>query len=105
MRRFTRGEFLSLSAIMAGAATLARSPFNRLGAQPPTPSPLPQRGAGSEADLVVTNTRVLTMDAPQPRAEACAVKDGRLLATGSTSDTRSLATARTEVIDDAGVRG
>jgi hypothetical protein len=103
MRRYTRGEFLSLSALLAGAAGLAKLPFNRLGAQPPAPTPSPQRGAGVEADLIVTNARVITMDAAQPRAEAFAVKDGRFLAIGSTADIRNVASSRTTVIDAAGL--
>ena len=103
MRRYTRGEFLSLSALLAGAAGLAKIPFNRLGAQTPTPTPSPQRGAGIEADLIVINARVITMDAAQPRAEAFAVKDGRFLAIGSTADVRNVASARTTVIDAAGM--
>ena len=103
MRRYTRGEFLSLSAMLAGAASLAKLPFRSLGAQAPAPAPLPQRGTGVEADLVVVNGRVITMDATTSRAEAFAVKDGRFLAIGSTADVRNLATARTRVIDAAGM--
>ncbi|HZI28047.1 MAG TPA: amidohydrolase family protein [Gemmatimonadaceae bacterium] len=101
MRRYTRGEFLSLSAMLAGAVGLTKVPFGKLNAQPPTP--LPQRGAGIEADLVVINARVLTMDPALPRAEAFAVKDGRFLAIGSTVDIRNVATPRTRVIDAAGM--
>ena len=101
MRRYTRGEFLSLSAILAGAAALTKFPFGKLKAQPPTP--LPQRGAGIEADLIVINGRVLTMDPAQARAEAFAVKDGRFFAVGSTADIRNVASTRTKVIDAAGM--
>jgi predicted amidohydrolase YtcJ len=99
MRRYTRGEFLSLSALLAGAASLTKVPFARLGAQAPPPTP--QRGAGIEADLIVINGRVLTMDQALPRVEALAVKDGRFLAIGSNADIRNLATTRTQVIDAA----
>jgi len=34
MRKFTRGEFLSLSALLAGAATLPRIAFGRGSASP-----------------------------------------------------------------------
>ena len=34
------------------------------------------------ADLIVTNGRVLTMDEEAPRAEAVAVRDGRIVAVG-----------------------
>jgi predicted amidohydrolase YtcJ len=101
MRRYTRGEFLSLSAILAGAASLTIVPFGKLTAQPPTP--LPQRGAGIEADLVVTNARVLTMDPAMPRAEGFAVKDGRFLAIGSAADIRNITSSRTRVVDGAGM--
>ena len=49
--------------------------------------------------LVVVNARVLTSDTAAPRAEAFAVKNGRFVAVGSTSDVRNLATRRTQVID------
>jgi predicted amidohydrolase YtcJ len=52
-----------------------------------------------EPDLVVVNARVFTSDTASPRAEAFAVKNGRFVAVGSTSDVRNLATARTPVID------
>lgn len=102
MRRYTRGEFLSLSAILAGAGGLAKIPFSRLGAQRPV-EPATQRGAGIEADLVVTNARVLTVDDARPRAEAFAVKDGRFLAVGSADDIRNVTSGRTRVIDAGGM--
>ena len=101
MRRYTRGEFLSLSAMLAGGAGLTKTPFGKLGAQPP--ASLPQRGAGIEADLAVINARVLTMDSAVPRAEAFAVKNGRFLAIGSTADIRNITSSRTRVIDAAGM--
>lgn len=99
MPTFTRKEFLSLGALLAGAATLTKLPLNRALAQA---SPAqPNRGAGIEADLIVVNARVLTMDAAAPNAEAIAVKNGRILAVGSNADIRNLATTRTRVIDAA----
>jgi len=41
-------------------------------------------------EVVLQNGNVLTMAAAQPRAEALAVADGRILAVGSTSDVRAL---------------
>ena len=35
------------------------------------------------ADLVVTNANIITVDAQKPRAEALAVRDGRFVAVGS----------------------
>jgi len=99
MRRYTRGEFLSLGALMAGAASLAKSPFGRLQAQTSVPGPGSQRGAGIQAELAVVNARVMTMEPGQPRAEAFAVKDGRFLAVGSSADIRNISSSRTTVID------
>ena len=48
---------------------------------------------------MLINARVLTSDAATPRAEAFAVKNGRFIAVGTTSDVRNLATARTPVVD------
>ena len=50
-------------------------------------------------DLVVYNARVYTMAGASPRAEAFATKNGRFVAVGRTSDIRSLATRRTQLID------
>src|SRR3990172_531425 len=99
MRQYTRSEFLSLGALLAGAAGLGRLPLSRAGAQPPQA----QRGSGIEADLAVVNGRVLTMDPAQPRAEAFAVKHGRVLAVGSSADIRNIVSARTTVIDASGM--
>lgn len=100
MRRYTRGEFLSLSALLAGAASLTRLPFARTAlAQSPAQGVAQNRGAGIEADLVVVNARVRTMDAALPGADAFAVKDGRFLAVGTSADIRNLAGTRTRVID------
>jgi predicted amidohydrolase YtcJ len=101
MRHFTRGEFLSLGALLAGAASLKKVPFAQA-ATPPS-GPGPQRGAGIEADLAVVNARVITIDDASPRAEAFAVKHGRFLAVGSNSDIRNITTSRTSLIDAAGM--
>ena len=93
MAKYTRGEFLGFGAALAGAFTLGRLP----GAEQ-TASAQPIVSAG-EPDLIVVNARVLTSDTATPRAEAFAVKNGRFVAVGSTSDVRNLATARTPVID------
>jgi hypothetical protein len=101
MRSFTRGEFLSLGALLAGGVSLTKVPLAR--AATPGQGPGPQRGAGIEADLVVLNARVITMDDGLPRAEAFAVKHGRFLAIGSSADIRNVTTPRTTVIDAAGM--
>ena len=97
MSKFTRKEFLSLSAILAGAAAVTRIPFGRRVAQ----AAQPNRGTGIEADLIVVNGRLITMDSTVPNAEALAVKNGRILAIGSNADIRNLASSRTRVVDAA----
>ncbi len=52
-----------------------------------------------EADLVVFNANVYTVDPAAPRAEAFAVKAGRFTALGSSDDVRSLIGPRTQTFD------
>lgn len=99
----TRKEFLGLGAILAGALGAKRLPALRAPWRAEAPAPLPVRGAGIEADLVVVNARVLTQDPAMPRAEALAVKDGRVLAVGATADIRNVASQRTRVLDAGGM--
>jgi predicted amidohydrolase YtcJ len=65
---------------------------------------LPRRQRLSEismtkADLVLHSGRLRTFDPAQPRAEALAIADGRLLAAGDNDDVLSLVGQRTEAID------
>jgi predicted amidohydrolase YtcJ len=55
-----------------------------------------------EADLVIVNARVYTMDSKQPAAEAVAVYGNRLAAVGTNAEVRRLTGARTRVIDAKG---
>ncbi len=81
----SRREFLGLTAL--GAAGAIAPPWlhdhDAWVAQSGT--------SGPEADLVVFNARVYTMDAAMPRAEAFALKDGRFVAVGTSGDIRGLA--------------
>src|SRR5919109_5591663 len=102
MAKYTRGEFLGLSAALAGAFTLGRLPGGGrpgLSSVASAEQPAGSGAAGGEPDFIVTNARVFTSDAGQPRADAFAVKNGRFVAVGSTADVRNLATARTRIID------
>ncbi|HEX3703632.1 MAG TPA: amidohydrolase [Vicinamibacterales bacterium] len=54
---------------------------------------------GPEPDLVVFNAKVYTIDARAPRAEGFAVKAGRFVAVGSTSDVKAIAGKRTRTFD------
>ncbi len=54
------------------------------------------------AEMIVTNAKVLTMDAGRPRAEAVAVAGGKIVAVGSAAEVAALAGAETRVIDAGG---
>ena len=55
--------------------------------------------ANGAADLVLTNGAVYTVDAARSRAEAVAVKDGRIKAVGASAAVADLIGTGTEVID------
>ncbi|MER9576364.1 hypothetical protein NKJ09_15490 [Mesorhizobium sp. M0189] len=55
----------------------------------------------SNADLIVTNARVLTMDEGNPTAEAVAIKDGNILAVGDRRTIEALKGPATKVIGSA----
>ena len=59
-------------------------------------------GTVRQADLIVFNGRVLTMDDDLPAAEAVAVKDGAILAVGSRAAIEALKGPATKVIDAKG---
>lgn len=58
--------------------------------------------AGLDADLIVVNARVRTMDSRGTVAEALAVHGGRIAATGRTAEIKALAGPSTKVIDARG---
>jgi predicted amidohydrolase YtcJ len=62
----------------------------------------PRLGAapdGPDADLVVFNAKVYTVDARTPQAEAFAVKNSRFIAVGSSADIKSLIGNETQTYD------
>lgn len=52
-----------------------------------------------QADLVITNTAVYTMDAARRRATALAIRGGRIIAVGSDADVGNLAGPGTRTVD------
>ena len=52
--------------------------------------------------MIVTNAKVLTMDAGRPRAEAVAVAGGKIVAVGTAAEVAALAGPETRVIDAGG---
>jgi predicted amidohydrolase YtcJ len=93
--RHSRREFVGLTG--AGIAGLAGTPW--FGA---TAAAAPAADA-QDADLVVINAKVYTVDAGMPRAEAFAVKSGRFVAVGSTADMKALAGKSTQTLDAQGM--
>lgn len=89
-----RGVLAGAGAI-AGAASLISTGAVRAGAA----SPVAAVGA---ADTVVMNGKVLPMTRRGRRAQALAIKGGRIVAVGSNKEVGRLAGRRTEVVDAAG---
>lgn len=57
-------------------------------------------GAWAEtADMILTNARVYTVEKAQPWAQAVAIKDGKILAVGSTAQVARTKGARTKIVD------
>jgi predicted amidohydrolase YtcJ len=52
--------------------------------------------------MIITNAKVLTMDKDRPRAEAVALRGGRILAVGSRAEVEALAGPGTRVVDARG---
>jgi len=94
--RHSRRDFVGLTAAgLAGASFL-----NRIGSS----TVYAQAGAGNvDADLVVFNAKVYTVDTAMPRAEAFAVRNGRFIAVGSSAEIKALAGKSTQLYDAKGM--
>jgi hypothetical protein len=91
--RHSRREFMGVTAAAAAGAFAA--PW--LGAaRASSAAPASQ---SADADLVVFNARVYTMESSAPRAEAFAVSGGRFVAVGSGADIKALARKGTQTFD------
>ena len=91
--RQSRREFMGMTAVgLAGAMTPSWLGGSRGFSMARWLEP-------AEADLIVVNAKVYTMDATTPRAEAFAMKGGRFVAVGRTADIRGLAGKRTQTFD------
>jgi predicted amidohydrolase YtcJ len=69
------------------------------GQRPAGSPPAPTAADPRDADLVVVNARVYTVDSRVPRTEAFAVKGGRFVAVGKTSDITALVGKGTQTFD------
>ena len=86
-RRHSRRKFLNLTG--AGIAGIVGGPW--LGAAPAADT--------QDADLVVFNAKVYTVDSQMPKVEAFAVKAGRFAAIGTTDEMKALIGKRTQTFD------
>ncbi len=84
----SRRKFTGLAA--AGIAGFAGAPWQRVAQA---------AEARVDADLVVFNAKVYTVDSSAPKAEAFAVKAGRFTAVGSSADIRGLIGKATQTYD------
>src|SRR5580658_1594419 len=85
--RHSRRGFISLAGV--GIAGIVSGPWQ------------PSAGAAEaqDADLVVFNAKVYTVDSGTPKAEAFAVKNGRFTAVGSNRDIRALIAKGAQTFD------
>jgi hypothetical protein len=91
---------ISRSALLTSAALLLGCSSSGTGTAAARPDPVEQ--APHDADLVLVGGTVLTMAPAHPRAEAIAVRDGRIIAVGSDAEMRTWIAARTRVLQLAG---
>ncbi len=111
MAKFTRKEFIGVSAALAAGVGAGCRPGQGSGASvgggeaagPDNLAGVGHATGGSEPDLLVLNARVYTVEDDQPTAEAFAVKHGHFSAVGSTDDVRNLVGPGTTVIDAEGM--
>jgi len=100
--RHNRREFMGLTgagvAGAVGSGWLTGLPASAA-SQTSGPAPGASTTAPQDADLVVLNADVYTVDDRLPKAEAFAVKAGRFIAVGRTADMKSLAGKGTQTFD------
>lgn len=93
-----RRDFIKYAATAFGSAIFA-------GWQTPRGLGTPAEGAstglapGSYADSILVNGRVVTVDRADTISEAIAIREGKILQTGSNEAIRALAGEATQVID------
>lgn len=107
--KFTRRDFLKGSALILGASALACKRGTELVELTATPMPAkatappaPTLAPGEVADTILVNGNIATMDSSRSRVKALAIKEGRILLTGSDSDVRALSGESTRIIDLTG---
>ncbi len=107
----SRREFLKASGFALGATATALACGGGMQAVEmtaiPTPTitpalPTPSLTPGEIADTIFINANIITMDAAGSQVEALAVKDGRILRTGTNEAVQELVDESTKVINVGG---
>lgn len=105
----TRRDFLKLSGVALGGATLACGGGSKLLELTAVPSPVspavqpaPILAPGGVADTILVNGNIVTIDVKHPSAKALALKDGIIQFVGDDQSAREMAGASTQVIDLGG---
>jgi predicted amidohydrolase YtcJ len=104
----TRRDFLKLSALALGSATLACGRGEKLveitaTAVPQVATPThPVMAAGEFADTILLNGNLITIDKSNPVAQALAIKDDKILHVSTDEAIRALAGDTTKVVDLGG---
>lgn len=97
-KTFWRTAICSLLATGGLTATLVACSDN----DADSPDQAPPPAATVQADVIFKNGVVHTVEAAAPRAEAVAVKDGKIIYVGTSAGSAELQGSKTEVIDLAG---
>lgn len=86
-----RRQFLAASSVLGAAGALwSALPFSAYATS---------SGAPMNADLILFNGRLHTVDREKPTATAVAIKDGRFIAVGSDAEAMALRGGSTRVVD------
>jgi predicted amidohydrolase YtcJ len=103
--KLSRRDFLKLSGVALGAASLACGGGSKLLELTAVPTPVssgpsvPTLAAGEVADTILVNGNIVTIDAKRTTAKALAIKNGIILFVGDDQIVRNMAGASTQVID------
>ena len=90
----------SLTAVRRAASRVALVALAVAAATAPAAAQTP--AAAPDADLIVTNARIYTVDPSRPVAAAMAIRDGRVQFVGSTRGAMALRGANTQLLDVGG---
>jgi len=106
MKTLTRRDFIKLTAMTLGGVALAGCRGQQLARMTETPRPMisvspttvPASPSGAP-DMILTNGKVITVNAKDTIAQAVALKDGLIQAVGASDEIRLLAGAATQEVD------